>query len=383
MKRQQRSAAVAPLALLAMAVAACSRPLPADGGTPVVYTAVQRARTDPSANLTWAFAVDVDARGNVYVGDQSAVRVFAPDGTLRRSIGRQGAGPGEFVGIASVAVMPGDSLFVFDMEMNRVTVLEPGTGRAAYTIRAGRDQTFPPEKVVRVHGGRALSAVFRPAFMLDNPQREGTRRELVVVRLLNPDGSLRRDSVLTVRERENLVYRRAVGANPFGRETFLAWTRGDRIVAAWSDSLKFDVYSVEGRHLKTIRAAYQPPRRLITAAERDSVVQALSSPGHPPAEIRRVLNAYGGVTWPLLRQMVVDDHDRIWVGINGGRGEPVHWTAFDQRGARVAQVDLPANMLLRVMRGTTAYVAALDENDVPSVLTYDLKPAQALAMRRR
>ncbi|HET7464424.1 MAG TPA: hypothetical protein VFJ82_24405 [Longimicrobium sp.] len=383
MNRQQRRAAAVFCA--AAAAAACRRPAPDGGETPVAYTAVERARTDSSANLTWAHAVDVDRRGNVYVGDQWAVKVFAPDGTLLRTVGRRGSGPGEFQGIASVAVIPGDSLFVFDGGSWRVTVLEPGTGRAAYTVQVGREQLRSPARVARVRGGRALLAVFESAYNFNDPIPEGVRGGSDLVRLLNADGSLLRDSVLLLRERENLVYRDpvAVGPNPFGRESWLAVTARDRLVTAWGDSLKFEVYAVDGRHLKTIRPAWAPPRRPLTAAERESVAVTTADAVVPAPAIRRALDRYRATTWPLLRELVVDDRDRIWAGINGGPGEPVRWTAFDQRGARVAEVDLPANALLRVVRGTTAWATVFDHDDVPAVVTYDLRPAGRVAAGKR
>lgn len=382
MNGRQRWTAAAVCA--AAAAAGCRRPIPDGGEAPVVYTAVERARTDSSANLTWCRAVDVDRRGDVYVGDQWAVKVFAPDGTLLRTLGRRGSGPGEFEAIASVALMPGDSVFVFDGGLQRVTVLEPGTGRAAYTVQVGREAMRPPARVARVRGGRALLAVFENAYDLNRPSPEGVRRGTDLVRLLNADGSLLRDSVLTVPERETLVYRNppAVGANPFGRQSWVVAAGRDRVITAWSDSLKFDVYAVDGRHLKTIRPRWTPPRRPITAAERDSVAAALADAVTPAPVVRRALDGYGAATWPLLREVVVDDRDRVWAGISGGPGEPVRWTAFDQRGARVAQVDLPANALLRAVRGTTAWAAVIDHDDVPAVVTYDLRPAPALAAAR-
>jgi hypothetical protein len=190
--------------------------------------------------------------------------------------------------------------------------------------------------------------------------------------------------VLAVAETENLILHdpEGVGANPFGRTTNIAFASHDRMVSEWSDSLKFDVYSVEGRHLKTIRPTYSPPRRPITRQERDSVIADAANELVPAASVRRALDEHGATTWPLVQDMIVDDQDRIWVGITGARGEPNHWVAFDQDGARVAQVDLPVKMRLRVVRGTTAYVAALDENDVPQVVVFDLKPTPTLAMAR-
>lgn len=362
-------------AALLVAAAGCRRADAGEGEAPALYTAVERARTGASAGLAWAAGMDVDRRGTLYVADGWAVRVFAPDGGLLRTIGRRGGGPGEFEAAISVAVLPGDSLWVFDGGLNRVTVFEPGGRRAAYTVQVGRDPAASPSRVARVRGGRMLAAVFESAYDFNRPQREGTRGGFDVVRLLNADGSLRGDSVLLLRERESLVYRNptAVGANPFGRESFLALAGRDRLVTAWSDSLKFDVWTVDGRHLETIRPRWAPPRRPITAAERDSVVAALSD-GFPAASVRRALAAHGATTWPLLREVLVDDRDRIWAAVTGARGEPVHWTAFDRRGRRVAAVDLPPGVQLRLIRGATAWAAVKDENDVPGVVTYQLAP---------
>ncbi|HYH82452.1 MAG TPA: hypothetical protein VEX86_21855 [Longimicrobium sp.] len=368
-------------AALAAAAAACGGPAPAASRTHTVYSAVERARSDSAAQLTASYSFDVDRRGYIYVADREAIRVLGTDGKLLRSIGRQGSGPGEFQHLLSVEVMAGDSLYAYDNGNGRATVFEPGTWRAAYTVQVGRDQHFAPYEVRRVRGGR-IAGIFQMAYGdFDGRARHGRRK--VVVRLLDADGSLHRDSVIAVPEMESLILHNpeAVGMNPFGRTTNIAFS-GDRIVAAWSDSLKFDVYSIEGRHLSTIRPSFPVVRRPITPEERDSVVQSLSNSLIPAASVRRALDDHGATTWPLVQDMMVDDRDRIWVGITGSRGGPNHWVAFDHDGARVAEVDLPANMRMRLLRGTTAYAAALDENDVPQVVVFDLKPTQTLAMRR-
>lgn len=376
--------ALAAVAVLPGIVARHRERTPGSAPAFVRYTAVERARSDTSAALTAAYAMDVDTRGNVYVGDHWTVRIFSPEGRLLRSVGGQGRGPGEFDAIASVAVLPGDSVFVYDAALRRITVFEPGTWRPAYQVQVGRDQHLPAMQVQRVRGGRALWAAFERAYTFGGSTRGGPRGGSVVAHLLNADGSQWRESVLSVRERENLVFHDpdAVGPNPFGRTTHLAFASRDRVVAQWSDSLAFDVYSVDGQHLKTVRPAWAPPRRPITPRERDSVVTALSDAMIGPAQVRRALAEHGATTWPLTQDMIVDDHDRVWVGITGSRGEPHHWTAFDLDGARVAQVDLPVNARLRLVRGSSAYGVELDENDVPRVVIYDLKPTSTQVTRR-
>ncbi|HEU4562503.1 MAG TPA: hypothetical protein VFS20_32030 [Longimicrobium sp.] len=348
------------------------------------YTLVERARTDSAAELTEARSIAVDQRGNIYVADRSAIRLFGPEGRLLRTIGRLGSGPGEFDWVATVGLLPGDSLYAFDMGNGRLTVFASGTFRVAYTSQIGREQLFPAEDARLVQGGRLAVAMFQAAYgSYDDRETRGPRK--TVVRLLNADGSLRKDSVLAVGERENLILHNpeAIATNPFGRTTHFAFATGDRIVSAWSDSLKFDVHTIEGRHLTTVRPSYAPPRRQITGHDRDSVSAALANDWVPTTAIRRALDRYEPTTWPLLQAMLVDDQDRIWTAITGARGEPVHWIAFDMEGERVAQVDLPENTRLRVVRGSRAYAVVVDDDDVPQVVVYDLTPSQPLALGRR
>lgn len=372
-----------PLFLLGAGAIACGDRTPPTAAPLVVYTPVERARSDSSVQLTAAYSMDVDRNGNIYVADRWTIRVFGPNGGLLRSIGRQGQGPGEFDVLASVGLMPGDSIYAFDAGNSRATIFEPVTWRPAYTVQVGREQRFSPFEVHRVRQGRALLARFDAAYSEGDGRAKNTRR-LSVLRLLNADGSLSRDSVLAVPERENLILHdpEGVSVNPFGRGMNFALASRDRLVAAWSDSLRFDLYSVDGRHLQTVRPAWEPRRRPITAAERDSVVDDLADELVPATSIRRAVDEHGATTWPLVQGMIVDDHDRVWMGITGGRGEPHHWMAFGMDGARVAQLDLPVNARLRLVRGNTAYTVELDDDDVPYVVVYDLKPTPNLASRR-
>lgn len=55
----------------------------------------------------------------------TSLSVFAADGRYVQSFGRAGAGPGEFRGVGSVAVLPGDSLVVFDWGTARFSLFSP------------------------------------------------------------------------------------------------------------------------------------------------------------------------------------------------------------------------------------------------------------------
>jgi hypothetical protein len=86
-------------------------------------------RSDPGG-IAEAFALDQDSRGRFFaVSYDFQVLVYDGRGTLIKTLGRRGPGPGEFnVGMAA-QLLPrvgrGDSLFVFQLLTQNVTVFSP------------------------------------------------------------------------------------------------------------------------------------------------------------------------------------------------------------------------------------------------------------------
>jgi len=363
--------------------AGCSR----ESRTPLelrgIYQPVRLAGSPSSADLMGVSGLDVDSRGNVYVADRSdQLLVFSPQGAVVRKLGRKGQGPGEFDGLHSVHVLPGDSVYAFDPGLQRVTVFPPRSDRAAYSVNVGTNAMLFSYWALPAISTRSIFAVYRAGFGDgDGRGLHGHRKE--VLRILNPDGSILRDSVAAFAESEALVLHGAVEGvtfNPFARGPVFALGSGDRVYAAWNGALAIDVYSAAGRRIKTIRPAIAARPRPITTKDRDSVVAVLA--GTVPApEVRRAFAEIDSDSWPLFRDMVVDDADRVWLGLLGRHGEPVHWVAFDQAGAQVASMDLPENVSLRVLRGRMAYGVELDQDDVARVVIYELRPASPASAR--
>jgi hypothetical protein len=379
--RLPRPALAAALALTSLA-AACDRgeESPAIRGG---YQPVRLASSPASPDLLGVRGLDVDSRGNIYVADQSdQLVVFSPAGAVLRKLGRNGQGPGEFDGLSSVHLLPGDSIQAFDMGLVRLTVFPPGSDRAAYSVSVGTNNLLFPYWVRPTASGRSVFAAYRAASSPgDGREQHGHRQE--VLRLLNADGSVLRDSVVVLAEAEALFLHgevEGVTTNPFGRQPVFAVGKGDRLYAAWNGELAIGVYSAAGSRLRTIHPAITAHARPITAHDRDSVIAAMGR-AVPAAAVRRAFAAVGSDSWPLFREMVVDDADRIWLGLLGPHGEPVHWTAFDQAGAPVATMDLPENVSLRVVRGLRAYGVEMDQDEVARVVVYDLRPVGVVAAR--
>src|ERR1700756_4472390 len=131
------------LVLAGILLAACSArggddpSLPrADARRRSAVAVTELAASGADAQLTQITALDGDSRGRTYVGDwlQHRVVVLGADGRVAQTIGREGAGPGEFRAIRDVQILPGDSLLVYDPVLARVSVFAPGSARVAYTV---------------------------------------------------------------------------------------------------------------------------------------------------------------------------------------------------------------------------------------------------------
>ncbi len=77
------------------------------------------------------------ANGEIAVADRGSnrVRYFGPDGTFRRSFGREGAGPGEFRSMGRL-IRFGDTLAIHDLRNGRLTLFRSDSLLLTLTVRA-------------------------------------------------------------------------------------------------------------------------------------------------------------------------------------------------------------------------------------------------------
>jgi len=71
--------------------------------------------------------LDVTSDGHMVVADGQAlnVKVVRPDGSLLDTLGGAGQGPGEIQDLRSVQVARSDSIYAFDIQLDRLTVFTP------------------------------------------------------------------------------------------------------------------------------------------------------------------------------------------------------------------------------------------------------------------
>ena len=85
--------------------------------------------------------------------DPTEIFVFDSTSRLVKRIGREGQGPGEYRFIRSVRVGPGDTVWVFDWDNQRITVLSPELG----LVRSRRVDLGTPNEVALLSDGRFVT----------------------------------------------------------------------------------------------------------------------------------------------------------------------------------------------------------------------------------
>ncbi|HEX6911595.1 MAG TPA: hypothetical protein VF142_14435, partial [Longimicrobium sp.] len=293
------------------------------------------------------------------------VVVLGPAGAVLRTVGRRGEGPGEYRMIRNVQALPGDSLLVYDPELARVTVYGPGAAEPAYTVALGGKLTRGvPFTLRRTSGNDAFLAVLRPGFAFGQGAQNTNRRERVLV--LGLDGRERRELV-DYPPAARLVAGTSIMQHPFGRDGFARLDSRDRLHFLWADSLAVTTYGLDGVHAGGFRHAYSPP-----PVTREDVADALAGrSARTRAQFEPVLADSTPDRWPVAREMLVDEQDRLWLSLGGPTREPTEWAAFSTDGDYLGSMVVPPGVEVRVIRGDgTVYAGRTDDDDVAHVVVY-------------
>lgn len=248
------------------------------------------------------------ASGDLAVLDRAGpeIRFFSPTGTFLRAIGRSGEGPGEFRAPTWIGNCGHDSLFVFNLAQQRISVRDPNGGYVR--------QFAVPTSVLGIScngEGQVITLA-----MGDN--------------LGMPSASAPLDSSAVTLEgvegTSKVVARVPIGWNrPMGQVTWVAsYSKG--FVVARGDSGLLEVRSLDGKVVRRMSAGHvgPPPSPDEYSKAIERMLLFLSNPKdrERPREILRKIPAPTFVS--AYRGIVVDPTDAIWVTTSPwGAGETV------------------------------------------------------------
>jgi hypothetical protein len=279
--------------------------------------------------------------GTIAIADGStlSVRFFSPTGQPTRSVGRAGQGPGEFRSIRWMGSCGSDSVYVWDLGSQRMSVIAGTSGEVArqFRIPAG-DASGPRPFTVGCSRQRTF------AYMTVPTTREATGVEHVVrgsapLVVTDGDGRVVRQ-VAAVASGEMGAIGGAGFPRPLGKNTSFALV-GDRVFIGTADSAAIDEYLPDGSK-RTIR--WTAPERPATQKHMDEAIDEITGMA-PPAARERATASLRQIAMPKLlppySALLPDVDGAVWI-VQSFPGDPTtSLRAVRPGGEVVASVELP------------------------------------------
>lgn len=366
---------VAVLAATTLVALATSRP--AHLHAQVEYTLLPEVRMgalDGPAALTYVWSVKVDLRGWVYISQPQdrQVVVFDSVGMVRRRIGREGGGPGEFRGVGAVSLR-NDTVWIPDPIQRRISAFTRD-GTHLRTITWGRSPAYP--------AGVYADGSFHAGYMGEQPMDDNGRRrftrydsagtELGVMAFGSPgtvdqigfDGTFWVrpprffDSSLFVRIAHDsllvIVDRRATAAAERRRLFSLTWVNllGDTILRREYQYTPQPIDRDEVQRAATMMLART--RHASNGAARRVVED----------ELRRTTHV------PPVAEIAAGTDGSVWIIRAGALGESLRAERIDRNGEIIGYCQLRPGTRLMAATAEHLYILERDRLGVESVVRY-------------
>lgn len=327
--------------------------------------------------------VTVDEGDTLYVVDQQAreVRVFAPDGTWLRTIGKPGSGPGEFgLGVGGV-FLTGGEVRVPDIQNQRVSRFAPDGGYLG-EFRLHFERGIPWRWDGPVDG-RLLSQL---RVLTPDAASEASAGDPVVA--WADDGTMA-DTLIVLPPGQGVTFAGGMPQFHFF-EPEPMWDAGSdgRLVSGLNHELRLEVRDPDG----ALRRVISLPRERQPVTERDRRVfldglrEAMGGQGVPPEAVGMMLDrATFAEHYPAYASLMAGPEGTVWVqrfrtGADIAEDEEAtfdiqdmgsnEWDVFDAEGRYLGLLAFPARVQPLLAQGERIYGVARDELDVQSLKVY-------------
>ncbi len=337
-------------------------------------------------NLSFVVAQGDD----VYVVQRgiNEIRVFDAEGRYRRTIGREGAGPGEFQSMWSVGII-GDSLWTIDINLRRLTFFTLG-GSLISTVQ------FEPVPPTLGEGGKLFlpyaDLVLREGGFLGFGRGMASSvdvGDITAYPLLRLDGkgstvdtlgwrSIRNDDLI-LRSAKSRSYR----PQPFTDAPLAVYAPALQrayLIERWSatepnaSSVRITAIEASGDTAWVRELPYTPApleSRIVDSVR--GQMERAEARRYPKEEIARAL--YAPAFRTPITAAVTSENGSLWIRWDEST-RPATMTVVGPDGEVAALVSAPAGVRLKWISDSTAWGEELDENEVPTLVRYRISPAR-------
>lgn len=331
-----------------------------------------------------AFAVDREGRIYVFDSHVPALRVYGPDGTWLRDIGREGEGPGEYKQPDSgLAILPDGRIALRDPGNGRITLYSPEGEYLDYFRIAGSFNTSSP--MIAERSGTVATFIVTNLGTSVFEWQQGLARyhaDGTVDTVLTPDLGYEPAQISGEREGNS-----SINQVPFSPQQVEAYSPEGYFLVGVNEDYSFDVLRPGGvlRIARSYESVPVDPDEAAAARETQTENFRRNFPGWkwngPPIPDHK----------PAYWQFQVADDGRIWVRVPApsvryldavaqkaeeerlGRSivpfrEPVRYDVFGASGEYLGRVSAPEGFQAQwpppVFRGDTVWAVMRDEYDV-------------------
>ena len=350
-----------------------------------------------------AYELD-QVRGPVRMGDgriaianaaTSEVRLYDAGGKHIRSSGRNGSGPGEFQQIVGLWRGPGDSLWVADLLVRRLTVLDSAAnvGRS-FTLGAQGGQILPTNGKVDfaiptgLFGDGSVVGVSQ-TFAINQP-RQGVYRDSMSVIRYGVDGvvqdTLGRFPGAEMEQMTMTFGSQSVSAPspvPLGRQTAVAVGKS-RLFVVQNNSWEVEIRGLDGALHVLARSPAKPIQ--ITPSdvaahrkEQLETMEGLPQIRNLPEAMKkqftaRITEAKYPPTFPYFASLLTDEEGNVWAQESvSPTVKAQRYVVVDSTGRWLGVVSMPADFRATFITADAVYGVWKDEEGVEHVRGYPLR----------
>ncbi|MDR8393821.1 hypothetical protein NC796_21895 [Aliifodinibius sp. S!AR15-10] len=319
---------------------------------------------DTISLYNWLGGVEISNSGRVYIADGKAkiIHLFAPDGRYLASKGGEGRGPGEYYGLTDTK-MVSNRLHVFDFMAFRTTVYAPDSLQVleASTVRPPVNQEDFDEisewlrTMLYLRSDGTYLASFMehwPDHRVGSPNYNLKKDRPIKYYFMNRESKIVSDKILEVRKKHADLVAQAgdrhlanIGSLPFLARTVIEISDDNYIYTTWTDELLIKVYKPDGRYQ---RAMYYPIQKKVV--DRNEIVSMVDVDDW---HYDLIQHAELPNTWPAIRSMISDDHNRLWVSTPVEQEGVREWRLLENTGALVAKFRWPDTRLIKAVKMDT------------------------------
>ena len=309
-----------------------------------------------------------DGRIAVANGGSNEIRLYAPDGRHLGSVGGSGEGPGEFRALMGLYRLPGDSLFAYDLLLDRrslfgpegdfVRVVEPAeaAGQRHYI-----EAVLPDGSIVTASAAETISHLSLPHGFLRQSYNWIRRRQDLVP--LDTLGVFLSAESLNVRGENFAAYVRA----PFLHGTHSAVRDGD-IVLGESEVWELRSLDFDGELLKVIRRHHE--LRPLSSTD----VEQVRNDADPELRPGLMDVDFSG-NYPAYTMVRADTDGHIWVREYQGSPDASteQWTVLSPDGEWLGTVEAPRTVSVAELGPDYMLALVRDDLGLENVRMYRLR----------